>query len=377
MGKKRTDIFEKLFGKDKDPFASLVKVLAVAIVLVVLSLVITAIATRGFSIPSGSLPGGETETRAEGTDSGSGQEQGAGKEEYPYATKTDMQSFTVSKEGQTGVEAGLVNAQNAILVDVDAMSSIAASGADERIIPASMTKVMTLVVLCDHLRSLEEEIVITEAVLKDPLVKGASGYIPEDKVGQTLTAEVLMYMIGVESSAPATLLLVDSVCEDRAQFVGWMNEKAAQIGCRDTKFTNPIGLNESGHYTTARDMASIMIYAMQNSLVKQILGAVSYKYQYSDGSRYTLYSTLFVTRFEKNGISTKLSNGLLIAAGKTGSEDFKEDGAQVYIHTLVTYARNTQTGHEYVAVTIFRTNTYGLSKTTAQDAVALYTRYVS
>lgn len=366
-------------------------VVGMTLLISVLMLLLLFGGADGFRPGTGTYPPKPTETDLPGTDTGNTPDSETADPnahetgipvvtQYPYATVSSRETV-LPLIGENLPENGAVVSDSYILVRVSDLAALSGKDPQKRMDPASMTKVMTLLVLCDHITSLTETVTIPKTLLNDPLlaqnVQIIMDFIHDDHPSKDLSVEVLLYMIGVESSADAVLALTRHVAGDDATFVRMMNEKAAELGLTDTHFTNAIGLKQPDHYSTVADMAAILIYALQNPLCRQILETVSYRYfDEGAGLRETLYSTLFVDRMEKKGLSPKISGGITIKGGKTGSESYftVSNGVTTLIYTLMTYASDAD-GNLYVAVTSMNIPYDSVPEPLAQtvkDALALY-----
>jgi D-alanyl-D-alanine carboxypeptidase len=126
--------------------------------------------------------------------------------------------------------------------------------------PASITKIMTALVVLDHVQDLEERLGFSHhAVFSIPR---NSSHISMD-VGETLTVNQALHALLVRSANEVAIALAEYVAESEAEFVSLMNHRAAGIGANHTHFVNPTGLPAPGHVTTAYDMALIMREAVR------------------------------------------------------------------------------------------------------------------
>jgi len=160
--------------------------------------------------------------------------------------------------------------------NLDTGAVVYEKSADTRMYPASTTKIMTYVVVADHVSDLDGTMVdIKEDVLTglDPesTVMGLS-----DHVGEQYSIRELLYGMMLPSGNDAALVLADFVGSGIPGFVEMMNSKAAELGCKDTHFVNPHGLHDPNHYTTARDMAAIAKYARTLPGFMEITNTLSY-----------------------------------------------------------------------------------------------------
>ena len=164
---------------------------------------------------------------------------------------------------------------SAVLVDVQTGAVLAEKNMDEKIYPASMTKVMTLLVAAENLPDLDATFTMTQAIIDPLYLAGASmaGYVN----GETVTMRDLLYGAVVPSGAEATEALAQAVAGGEEAFVAMMNEKAAALGLTNTHFMNTSGLHDENHYSTVREIALILQAAMENETCAEILSAENYR----------------------------------------------------------------------------------------------------
>lgn len=162
----------------------------------------------------------------------------------------------------------------AILVNAKTGKVIAQKNGDAYMFPASMTKVMTLLVASEHVKNLTDTVTITQDILDYCAAHDCStvGF----SAGETVTVMDLLWGTILPSGADAALALGRYVAGSDAAFVQMMNEKAASLGLKNTHFTNCIGLYDAGHYTTCNDMAVIMNAAAANQLAMTVLVTPQY-----------------------------------------------------------------------------------------------------
>ena len=149
-----------------------------------------------------------------------------------------------------------VSAASAIILDEDG-ACLYEKNADERRLIASTTKLMTALVAIE-LSEPDEPIEITAESCG---VEGSSMYL---KAGQILSADELLAGLLLCSGNDAAEALAIGLCGSEESFVTLMNEKAAALGLKDTAFANPHGLDAEGHFSTARDLARLMLRCMRD-----------------------------------------------------------------------------------------------------------------
>ena len=255
-----------------------------------------------------------------------------------------------------------IQSEHAVLLDMTTGRVIASKNSNVQANPASITKVMTLLVAVENIDNLDAEYTVpwqvTTHVALDATRAGLNS-------GDVFTLRDLLYGCILPSGADAAVALAHYVVGDQAAdvaeaeaiFAQMMNERAKELGAKNTNFVNVSGLHHRDHKTTAMDMALIMAAAVENDVCRQVLSAANYSSpntlrlpaaQLADG---TWHSTLFSSWLgsDRQGI----------IAGKTGYTDQA-------LHTLATYTEIG--GHQYVFVSM-RVN--GSSKAVA-DARAVY-----
>ena len=157
-----------------------------------------------------------------------------------------------------------VSAKSAVLIDADSGELLCSKNPDERMSMASTTKIMTALVAIE-MGELDSEVTISREAVG---VEGSSIYLYE---GERLTLENLLYATLLESANDAATAVAIHVGGSVEGFAEMMNQKAAELGLKDTHFTNPHGLDDSEHYTTARELAKVAAAAMKNDTFREIV----------------------------------------------------------------------------------------------------------
>ena len=209
------------------------------------------------------------------------------------------------------------DAKYALLFDVSNNEVVAYRNERTKMYPASLTKVMTLIVAVENIEDFSDTILITDDMVypMQELDASRAGFQPND----TPTVKDVLYGMILPSGADASLAIAEYVAGSEKAFAELMNKKADELGLQDTHFTNVTGLHDKNHYSSARDMAVILEYAVRNKTCRQILSAVDYVYKeesdemYPDGLTFT--STIF-SRMYGNEMPF-----VTIQGGKTGFTD--------------------------------------------------------
>lgn len=169
--------------------------------------------------------------------------------------------------------------------DIESNQVLTEKNPDERMYPASMTKMMTVIVALEHLQDMDQVIEITEQMTAGLIEQEAS--LAGFGAGDRVTVEDLLYGTALPSGADAANGLAFTVAGSIRSYVALMNEKAQEIGMTSSHFTNCTGLHDDDHYTTARDMARLVEYCIQNETFCEIFSARQYlstpTYYYTNG----------------------------------------------------------------------------------------------
>ncbi len=157
------------------------------------------------------------------------------------------------------MKAAAVSAQRAAVMDAATGRLLFSKNADQRSLIASTTKIMTALLICEKCNVLDQMRIPKEAVG----VEGSSMYLQE---GEKLTLQELLYGLMLSSGNDAAVALALYCSGSIEEFANQMNDKARSLGMTQTHFVNPNGLDAENHYSTARDLAILASYAMENPI---------------------------------------------------------------------------------------------------------------
>lgn len=166
-----------------------------------------------------------------------------------------------------------IQAQGAVLMDAATGSLLYSKNAETRYYPASITKLMTALLVAERC-SLDDTVTYSKTAVTN-LESGAVtlGLVEGDK----LTVRQSMYGLMLKSANEVANGLAEHVAGSISSFADLMNAKATELGCTGTHFVNPNGLNNADHYTTPHDMALIARAAFQNTTVATVASTLSYQ----------------------------------------------------------------------------------------------------
>ena len=304
---------------------------------------------------------------------------GCGGREIPlaYDLDSDVSSFRISDDsagtvadsfaqdlcvttGDVGTDAADVDTEAltaAGLFDLNNHEVLYARNIHERLNPASLTKVMTAVVVLDHVDALDD--VVEAPADMFPALWEQNASMAGLQPGESATVEDMLYGLMLPSGADCAIALARYVAGDVEAFVELMNRTAAALGMSGTHFTNPTGLHDADHYSTARDMTTLFAHAMRNDTFRTIAGSRSHTMP--SASLHDGDLTVASTVFEELG-TPLVACGWLVA-GKTGYT--REAG--LCLATAARFGVRT-----YILVTAGAPGDHATSQADADDARYVY-----
>lgn len=184
-----------------------------------------------------------------------------------------------------------VSSAEAYLVNSDTGTVLYAKGADTKVYPASITKLTTALVVMDKLGNNLDSIVTVQQSDLDPLVGTGSSALGL-KAGEQISVRNLMYGMLVRSGNDCAMVLARAAGGSVTEFVKLMNEKAKELGAKNTHYINPEGLDDPDHYTTPADIYLIAKTVMQNDFLSTVVGTARYVVPATNKStQRTIYTT--------------------------------------------------------------------------------------
>lgn len=163
-------------------------------------------------------------------------------------------------------------AKGAFLYDMATGTVLYAKNPDAKLYPASLTKVMTALVALER-ADLNEMVTVSVAAVAD---MDPDATLADLVPGEEMSIENLLYCLLVESANDAGAVIAEHVAGSHAAFAELMNQKAVELGCTGTHFTNAHGLHDDDHYSTARDMAKIMMAALEYGVFRDAYATARY-----------------------------------------------------------------------------------------------------
>lgn len=161
--------------------------------------------------------------------------------------------------------------ESAILINKDTGKILYSKNAEQKMYPASTTKILTAIIAIESF-SLDKKLTASyESIMSIP-----AGYSNAAiQVGESLTVRELLEVFLVHSANEAGYILAENISGSISEFSDVMNKKAEEIGCKNTHFTNPSGLHDESHYTTAFDLSLIAKYCMNNETFRSFVSMAS------------------------------------------------------------------------------------------------------
>lgn len=268
------------------------------------------------------------------------------------------QVFQAGTTEHTDGFGGEISSPHGIMIDVGSGEVLAQRDGWSRINPASMTKILTVLVAAEHITDMDGTFTMTIDITDYSFVNDCSNVGFE--VGEVIPVEDLFYGTALKSGADAALGLAVYVAGSHEAFVDMMNDKLVELGLSETShFTNCIGLYDENHYSTPYDMAVILKEAADNEFCRKVLS--EHRYVTTSTAEHPGgidISNLFLRRIEDRD-----THGEVLCA-KTGYVDQSKNCAASLA--------SDHDGREYICVTAGSDSAW----ICIRDQVALYQRYL-
>lgn len=257
------------------------------------------------------------------------------------------------------VQLDTLNSPYAVLMDASTGEVLAEQNADTQMYPASLTKILTAVTAMESVNSLDEIVTMPYEIYAALYEEGAS--MAGFEAGEQASVRQLLYGVILPSGAECCIALADLIDGSESAFVQRMNEKAQALGMSSTHFVTCTGLHDAQHYSTVRDIAVLLQYALQSSDFREIFTTHSYSVaptaQHPEG--FTFYSTMF------QSLGDASVTGGEILGGKTG---YTEEAG------LCLASLAQVNGREYILVTAGAPGSHDTEPLHTIDAKTVYNR---
>lgn len=249
--------------------------------------------------------------------------------------------------------------RHAILLDAQSGQVLAQKRADERTAPASLTKMMTILLAIEAEPDLDQQVTLPEGIFPALQTEKASmaGFVPDE----TVTVRDLLYGAMLPSGAECCEALARQVSGSEEAFVALMNRKAGELGMKHTHFANCTGLTSPEHYSSAADLAVLLQAALNNETFRTVFTTGQYTSSVTAQHPKGLYmASTLLSRLDGGEVT-----GGQILGGKTGYTD----AAGLCLASLAVV-----NGKEYILVTLGAPGNHATEQINIMDAVQVYRR---
>ncbi len=211
-----------------------------------------------------------------------------------------------------------ITAEAGMLISLDTGEVLWEKNADQKMYPASITKIMTAIIMVESdIWNPEAKVTLTKAALDKTLGTGLAVSLMNE--GEEFTQLDLLYMVLLSSFGDCAYLAADVYGGSLEGFVEMMNNKAKELGLNGTHYSNPVGLHEEETYTTARDTYKLCVYAKKYDIINEVTSKSRYKMTTTKGTTRTLSTTNFLLDQSTNyyyQYATGFKTGFTNAAGR-------------------------------------------------------------
>ncbi len=214
-----------------------------------------------------------------------------------------------------------ISARSGIIIDANSGAVLWSKNPDLRSFPASTTKIMTAMLLLQN-RKLTDIMTAPNGIEKVP---PSSMHL---RSGEQLTVHDLLYAMLLRSANDAAVTIAYDLAGSRQAFANMMNQEAQKLGCTNTHFDNPNGLDDPDHWTTAADMAKIARAAMEIPFFRQVVSTVHYRITRSINQR-DLWMTNLDKTLRLDPTADGIKTGWTVPAGHCFVGSATRDGFRV------------------------------------------------
>lgn len=241
-----------------------------------------------------------------------------------------------------------ITAEAGILVSLDTGEVIWEKNADQKMYPASITKIMTAILMLESDKwDPDGKVTLSKSALKLTLGTGLAVSLLSE--GEEFTQLDLLYMVLVSSYGDCAYLAAEIYGGSQENFVDMMNKKAKELGLNGTNYENPVGLHHEDNYTTARDSYKLALYSKKYDLINEVVSKSRYKFTTTKGTSRTLSTTNFLLDPATNyyyQYATGFKTGFTNAAGRCLLSTASYNGYN-YMCVLLKCPNNKQKRHEF------------------------------
>ena len=185
---------------------------------------------------------------------------------YQYIASSSSSNVSTTSESDLTIYS-----EGAILMEASSGTILYGKNENEKLYPASTTKILTAVLAIENCDLSDKITASYEAVMSIPAGYSNAAIQP----GETLTMQELLDMFLIHSANEIGFIFAEHISGSVEDFATLMNQKAQSLGCKNTHFTNPSGIHDTEHYSTAYDMALIAQYCMKNEIFRETVSKPS------------------------------------------------------------------------------------------------------
>ena len=257
-----------------------------------------------------------------------------------------------------------MGAKSAILIDSASGKVLFEKNADEKLAPASMTKLGSMLMIMEAIDNgnfkLDDKVTISE----DAANMGGSQVFLE--AGEVYTVHDLLKGVAIASGNDAVVALAEKVAGSQGEFVEMMNKRFKEIGAKNTNFVNAHGLDAEGHYSTARDMSIIAQELLKHEKILEYTSIYEEYLEKNDGTKTWLVNTNKLVRFY-NGVDG-LKTGYTTTAGYCLTATAKKDNFRL-ISVVMGEETSENRSSDTVKLLNYGFNTYKINTIKTQDEI--------
>ena len=246
----------------------------------------------------------------------------------------NSEAYQFKADAATSLNSPEVTSTYALMVDLSKKEIVAQKNAYDRINPASMTKILTLLVASEHVSNLDDIFTMTLDITDYAYVNDCSsvGFLD----GEVVTVKDLLYGTILPSGGDAAVGLATYVAGSQEAFVEMMNQKIAELGLADSAhFTNCVGLYDENHYCSIYDMAVMLEAAMENDLCRQVLNTRSYTTslteQHPEGITVSNWFMRRIEDTEMGGTILGAKTGYVVQSGSCAASCYERNDGTEFI----------------------------------------------
>lgn len=233
-----------------------------------------------------------------------------------FSTTSFAENTTISEDNtEATLDTDLtLYSESCILVEHSTGRTAYEKNSDKKMYPASTTKILTAILTIENC-DLTDIVTITNEMVSKVPAGYTTAYL---RAGEQVTVEQLLNVLLIPSANDAGFALAIHISGSIEEFANLMNTKATEIGCTDSNFTNPSGIHDDEHYSTAKDMSLIAMYATNYPQITNIGCKTSYILQPKNSNSRTFETTNTLIKTDSNSYyeyATGLKTGFTNPAG--------------------------------------------------------------